>query len=139
MKEILSKKLKTLGPGIIFASLCIGETHLALLTYAGALYGHALLWMVLMVHIFYYPNYEYGPRYAVATGKTLIDGYAQIKTGRFLLKVLMLFMFITPPLIMSSVLGLSSSVLFTAIPAISFRVWCEIGRASCRERVFRAG
>lgn len=126
MREYLVKRIKVLGPGIIFASLCIGETHLALLTYTGALYGYTLLWMVLMVHIFYYPNYEYGPRYAVATGQTLIDGYAKIKIGRVLLKVLTLFMFVTPPLIMSSVLGLSSSVLFTAIPIFSFRVWCVI-------------
>jgi len=126
MKDKLINTLKVVGPGIVFASLAIGETHLALLPYVGAVYGFALLWLVVLVHIFYYPNFEYGPRYAAATGKTLVDGYSKTRTGRLLLYVFVLFMFITPPLIMSSLLGLSGSVLYAAIPAVSFRVWCVI-------------
>ena len=124
MKDKIINMLKILGPGIIFASLCIGETHLALLAYSGALYGHAFLWMVIMVHLVYYPNYEYGPRYAVATGETLIDGYAKIKLGKFLLWVFVLLMFVTPPMIMSSLLGLTGSVLYAAFPKVSFTIWC---------------
>lgn len=124
MKDKIISLLKVIGPGIIFASLCIGETHLALLAYSGALYGHAFLWLVVMVHLVYYPNFEYGPRYAVATGETLVDGYSKIKVGRFLLGVFVLFMFIIPPMIMSSLLGLSGSVLYAAFPKISFNIWC---------------
>ncbi|MBW1815054.1 MAG: hypothetical protein JRJ39_15730, partial [Deltaproteobacteria bacterium] len=124
MKDKIISLLKIIGPGIIFASLCIGETHLALLAYSGALYGHAFLWLVVLVHLVYYPNFEYGPRYAVATGETLVDGYAKIKVGRFLLGVFVLFMFIIPPMIMSSLLGLSGSVLYAAFPKISFNIWC---------------
>ena len=69
MKDKLINLLKILGPGIIFASICIGETHLALIPYAGALYGFALLWMIVFVHLVYYPIFEYGSRYAVATGE----------------------------------------------------------------------
>lgn len=124
MKNKLMRILKIIGPGIIFASLCIGETHLALLAYSGALYGHAFLWLVVMVHLLYYPNFEYGPRYAVATGETLVDGYAKIKLGRFLLWVFVVLMFVTPPMIMSSLLGLTGSVLYAAFPKISFNIWC---------------
>lgn len=124
MKESIKKILKLLGPGIIFASLCIGETHLALLPYAGALYGHSLLWMVIMVHLLYYPIFEYGPRYAVATGETLFDGYARLKVGRFFLWYSLILFFVIPPLYMASLLGLTGSVLKAAFPAVDFRIWC---------------
>ena len=126
MKQKLIDLFRLLGPGIIFASLCIGETHFALLTYAGSLYGHALLWMVLMVHLFYYPVFEFGTRYAVATGETLIDGYTRTKAGRVLLWVFLVLMFVTPPLIMGSLVGLTGSVLYAAFPWLSFRIWCLI-------------
>lgn len=118
--------LKVIGPGIVFASVAIGETHLALMPYAGAMYGHALLWLVVLVHVLYYPNFEYGPRYAAATGGTLVDGYRRVKAGRVLTYVLIVFMFISPPLIMSSLLGLSGSVLYAAFPAVGFPVWCTL-------------
>ena len=126
MKQRIIDLFKLLGPGIIFASLCIGETHFALLTYAGALYGHALLWMVLMVHLFYYPLYEFGARYAVATGDTLIDGYTKTRGGRFLLWVFLALLFVTPPLILGSLVGLTGSVLYAAFPSLDFKIWCLI-------------
>ncbi|MCP4756647.1 MAG: hypothetical protein GY866_37770 [Proteobacteria bacterium] len=122
--EKVKTLLKTLGPGIIFASLCIGETHLALLAYAGALYGHVLLWLVVLVHLVYYPNYEYGPRYAVATGENLIDGYAKLKVGRGLMWIFMIMLFVTPIMVMGSLVGLSGSVLYAAMPFLDFRIWC---------------
>lgn len=106
--------LQVIGPGIIFASLCIGETHLALLCYAGATFGFTLLWMVLLVHIVYYPVYEYGPRYAVATGESLLEGYQRTPVGRGFLWITLVFMFVTPPLILGSTGKLSSDVLHTA-------------------------
>ncbi len=126
MSNRIRQIFRVIGPGIVFASLCIGETHLALLAYTGALYGYSLLWVVIMVHVLYYPNFEYAQRYAVVTGETLIDGYARVKIGRFLSVVLILFMFVTPPLIMSSLLGLSGSVLYAALPMIGYESWCVI-------------
>jgi Mn2+/Fe2+ NRAMP family transporter len=122
----LIELLKLLGPGIIFASLCIGETHIALLAYAGAKYGFALLWMVIMVHLFYYPNYEYGTRYASATGETLIDGYARLKVGRALVWVFFVFLWVTPCILLASLGGLTASVLLAAFPGIKFGIWCII-------------
>ena len=40
--------VQTLGPGIVFASTCIGVSHLVQSTRAGADYGFALLWAVLL-------------------------------------------------------------------------------------------
>ncbi len=112
--------LKTLGPGLIFASLVIGETHLALQAYAGALFGMAFLWLVVLVHIIYYPIYEYGSRYAVAAGESLVEGYWRLKYRKPLFWYFIFFMFVTPPLFMGSLVGLTGSVLSAAFPEISF-------------------
>ena len=71
----LSRLLKTLGPGLLFASTAIGVSHLVQSTRAGASYGYALLWAVIIANLLKYPSFEYGSRYANATGESLIDGY----------------------------------------------------------------
>jgi Mn2+/Fe2+ NRAMP family transporter len=70
--------LKTLGPGILFASTCIGVSHLVQSTRAGANYGFSLVIMILLVNLFKYPFFEYGSRYANATGTSIIDGYRKL-------------------------------------------------------------
>lgn len=70
--------LKTLGPGILFASTAIGVSHLVQSTRAGAEYGFALIPFILAANIFKYPFFEFGSRYANATGESIIDGYKKI-------------------------------------------------------------
>lgn len=71
----MHKFLKSLGPGILFASTAIGVSHLVQSTRAGADYGFGLLWAVILANVLKYPFFEYGARYASATGESLIDGY----------------------------------------------------------------
>ena len=78
MATKISNFLKTLGPGILFASTAIGVSHLVQSTRAGAEYGFDLLWLVLLTNLLKYPFFEYGSRYASATGTSLIDGYKRI-------------------------------------------------------------
>ena len=73
--------LKTLGPGILFASTCIGVSHLVQSTRAGALAGFGLVWAVAAANAAKYPFFEFGSRYASATGTSLIVGYR--KLGRW--------------------------------------------------------
>ena len=73
--------LKQLGPGLLFAGAAIGVSHLVQSTRAGADFGFGLLWAVLLVNIFKYPFFQYGPRYATATGESLIDGYKKLGKG----------------------------------------------------------
>ena len=63
-----------LGPGILLAATSIGASHLVLSPQAGAVFGFSLLWLVLASHLFKYPAFEFGPRYAAATGKNLLHG-----------------------------------------------------------------
>ncbi len=68
---------KTLGPGILFASTCVGVSHLVQSTRAGAEYGFLLIGAVLLANVFKYPFFEFASRYTSATGKSLLDGYYQ--------------------------------------------------------------
>jgi len=70
--------IKSLGPGLIFAGAAIGVSHLVQSTRAGADFGFGLLWALLLVNLFKYPFFQYGPRYATATGESLIDGYKRL-------------------------------------------------------------
>jgi Mn2+/Fe2+ NRAMP family transporter len=70
--------LKTLGPGILFASTAIGVSHLVQSTRAGAEFGFTLLWAIILANLFKYPFFEYGSRYANATGESIISGYRRL-------------------------------------------------------------
>lgn len=74
-------KLKNLGPGLLFAGAAIGVSHLVQSTRAGADFGLGLIWALLLVHIFKYPFFQFGPRYATATSESLLDGYRKLGKG----------------------------------------------------------
>lgn len=82
--------IKSLGPGLLFAGAAIGVSHLVQSTRAGADFGFGLLWALLLVNLFKYPFFQYGPRYATATGESLIDGYKRLGKG-----VLLIYYFLT--------------------------------------------
>jgi len=74
-------KLYKLGPGLLFAGAAIGVSHLVQSTRAGADFGWGLVWALLLINLFKYPFFQYGPRYAQATGETLLDGYYKLGKG----------------------------------------------------------
>jgi Mn2+/Fe2+ NRAMP family transporter len=86
----VKKLLQSLGPGLLFAGAAVGVSHLVYSTRAGANYGFGLIWLVLIANLFKYPFFEFGPRYAAATGESLLKGYQRL--GNW---VLILFVFIT--------------------------------------------
>ncbi len=118
---------KTLGPGLIWAMAAIGQTHVVLATQAGAQFRFSLLWVIVLAHIFTYPVFEYGPRYAVASGESLIDAYTRIERFRKVMIFFFGFLLLTVPfLMMSSLLSVTASVLHAAWGGISFTAWCVI-------------
>ena len=78
-KPIIMSKVKTLlknlGPGLLFASMAIGTSHLVLSTKAGAQYGWIMIIPIVLAIVFKYPFFEFGIRYTNATGKSIIEGY----------------------------------------------------------------
>ncbi len=81
---------KALGPGLIWAAAAIGVSHLIQSTRAGATYGFQLVIVVLLANLFKYPFFQFGPRYAIATNSSLVEGYR--KRGIW---AVLLFAFVT--------------------------------------------
>jgi Mn2+/Fe2+ NRAMP family transporter len=76
--EIKRPMLASLGPGLLMAGAAVGVSHLVQSTRAGAEYGLSLLGLVLLACILKYPFLEFGPRYAAATGESMIAGYKRL-------------------------------------------------------------
>ena len=77
----MKNSIQKLGPGLLFAGAAIGVSHLVQSTRAGADFGFGLLWALLLVNFFKYPFFQFGPRYALATGESLLSGYAKLGRG----------------------------------------------------------
>jgi len=122
--------LKQLGPGLLFAGAAIGVSHLVQSTRAGADFGLGLLWALLLVNLFKYPFFQYGPRYAAATGESLLDGYK--KLGRGILIAYFIITFATMFTIQTAVTivtaGLASSLFGDFI---SVEIWTVVILAIC--------
>ncbi|MEM8896882.1 MAG: divalent metal cation transporter [Bacteroidota bacterium] len=111
----LDKKqlLKTLGPGLLFASTCIGTSHLVLATRAGAHYGMIYFWVILLAHILKYPFYEFGPRYANATGFSLLTGYRE--QGKWAVYLFLLIILISMFAVNAATAAVSAGLLSTLL------------------------
>ncbi len=66
---------------MLYAGAAIGVSHLVQSTRAGAMFNFELIWILILANILKYPFFEFGTRYAVATGSNLVDGYR--KVGRW--------------------------------------------------------
>lgn len=69
------KFVKNLGPGLLFASMSIGTSHLVLSTKAGAQYGWLMCIPIILANVLKYPFFEFGIRYTNITNTSLIEGY----------------------------------------------------------------
>nr|WP_298993687.1 Nramp family divalent metal transporter [uncultured Polaribacter sp.] len=120
--------LQTLGPGLLFAGAAIGVSHLVQSTKAGADFGFGLLWALLLVHIFKYPFFQFGPRYAAATGETLLEGYK--KLGKPVLAIYYVLNFITIFIIQAAVTivtaALATQLFGSFTSAFNLAIWSSI-------------
>lgn len=57
------------------AAAAVGGSHVVASTRAGAEFGWQLVWLILIVNVLKYPFFSAGPRFTVATGKSLQQGY----------------------------------------------------------------
>jgi Mn2+/Fe2+ NRAMP family transporter len=81
--------LKALGPGLLWAGAAVGVSHLVQSTRAGASFGFSLLLIVLLANILKYPAFSFGPRYAAATGTSLLEGYRRRGTWALVIYAIM--------------------------------------------------
>ncbi|MFT5321389.1 MAG: Mn2+/Fe2+ NRAMP family transporter, partial [Pseudohongiellaceae bacterium] len=66
------------GPGLLYAALAVGVSHLVSSPTAGATYGLIMVAYAVLVCLVKYPTFLFGATYAAATGETLVDGYAKM-------------------------------------------------------------
>jgi len=127
--------LKKLGPGLLFAGAAIGVSHLVQSTRAGADFGLGLIWALLLVNLFKYPFFQFGPRYASATGESLLDGYRKMGKGILIAYFILTFatMFTIQTAVTIVTAGLASS-LFGNLgldPELTVKVWTIIVLTVC--------
>ncbi|MGH7564416.1 MAG: Nramp family divalent metal transporter [Gemmatimonadota bacterium] len=119
-------RVRWLGPGLVMAATAIGASHLILAPTAGAIYGWSLLWLMAFSHAYKYPAFDFGPRYAVATETSLIDGYARVPGPHgWALWVFLLGTVVQGVTVLAGVLSVAAVVIHAAFP-ISVLAWCVI-------------
>ncbi|MDG1333134.1 MAG: divalent metal cation transporter [Crocinitomicaceae bacterium] len=123
-KKSISNFIKTLGPGILFASTAIGVSHLVQSTRAGAEYGFALIAFVIAANVFKYPFFEYGSRYANATGTTIIDGYNRI--GKWMIWLYFLITIGSMFFVCGAVGAVTSGFLQNLFGISSWGIWATV-------------
>lgn len=127
--------IKKLGPGLLFAGAAIGVSHLVQSTRAGADFGLGLLWALLLVNLFKYPFFQFGPRYAAATGESLLEGYK--KLGKGVLFAYFILTFATMFTIQTAVTIVTAGLASTLFgDFISIELWTVIILAICLVLLF---
>ncbi|MFT5134735.1 MAG: Mn2+/Fe2+ NRAMP family transporter [Gammaproteobacteria bacterium] len=92
----------SLGPGLLFAAVSVGVSHLVQSTRAGAIYGLAMLVFIGFGLITKYPACRFGQQYAVATRTTLLEAFRKQGTWSLVLVGIITF-----------------SVMFTGVAAVT--------------------
>ncbi len=121
--------LKSIGPGLLFASTAIGISHLVLSTRAGAHHGMIFFWVILGALILKYPFFEIGPRYVSATGHSLLKAYKD--QGKWAIYLFLLIIVIDMFAVTAGVGAVSAGLLKTIFPSLGlsmdFTLACVLG------------
>lgn len=118
----LIRLLKAIGPGIVLAGAAIGVSHIVQSTQAGAIYGFALVWAVILANVAKYPAFEFPFRYAAATRKTMLEGFQAL--GNWVLVIVLAITVFTGAITMMVVNLVTASLASTVLPVgIPPAVW----------------
>ncbi|MEJ2006108.1 MAG: Nramp family divalent metal transporter, partial [Cyclobacteriaceae bacterium] len=130
MKQNLRHFFQALGPGIVFAGMCIGVSHLVQSTRAGADYGFQLLIAVLAANLFKYPFFEFASRYTAATGVSILDGYARM--GRWIIWLYTAITVLTMFIVTAAVTFVAAGLLGNLMPwSLDTDTWAAIIMGFC--------
>ncbi len=120
---------RVLGPGLLFAAVAIGVSHLIQATRAGAFYGMSMLSLIVIAHAAKYPAFRFGAHYAAATGFSLLEGFR--RQGRWALTlfgaVSVFTMFTAMAAVSLVTAGLAIATLGVTMSATSLAVWILVG------------
>ena len=66
------------GPGLLFTGAAIGTSHLVQSTRAGAMFGAALIGVIVLANLLKYPAFRFGMDFAHARRQSLLTGYREL-------------------------------------------------------------
>lgn len=69
---------RMIGPALLFSGAAIGTSHLVQSTRAGALYGLALVGVILVTFILKYPAFRFGVDFGHSARRSLMSGYREL-------------------------------------------------------------
>ena len=143
----MRNKLSKLGPGLLFAGAAIGVSHLVQSTRAGADFGWGFIWALILVNLFKYPFFQYGPRFTVATNTSLLDGYYKLGKGYlrayFVLNIATMFTIQTAVTIVtaglaSQIFGVSGNLVYWSVAiTLICTVILWIGKYATLDRIVK--
>ncbi|MEJ2648302.1 MAG: Nramp family divalent metal transporter [Sedimentisphaerales bacterium] len=129
--KITDSFFSRLGPGLLLAATSIGASHLVMSPRAGWMFGFELLWLVPLTHLFKYHAFEFGPRYAAATGESLIAGYARMPGPKGWALWILLFVTVAQGIgVLAGVVAIAGAVLSTFVghePFAGFYIILVVG------------
>lgn len=91
-RTILWRRVAAIGPGLVFLAAAVGPQSLVSNATAGITHGYTFLWALALSVLARYIFLETTARYVLATGESLIEGYARV--GRWALWMILAFVLI---------------------------------------------
>ena len=89
-----------------------------------------MIWTLLLIHIVKYPFFQYGPRYASATGESLLEG--DQKLGKGILEIYGILSFLTMFTIQAAVTIVTAGIATSLFgDFISIKVWAVVILSLC--------
>ena len=118
--------LRWIGPGLIIASAVVGTGELIATTILGAENGYRLLWLVVLSCIIKVIVQNEIGRYAVATGKTGLEGLDRVPGPRFRVSWVVWIWFLMQTTTLTTISGMFAGiaeVLHRIVPAVTIGAW----------------
>jgi len=113
----------------LFAGAAIGVSHLVQSTRAGADFGLGLLWALVLINVIKYPFFQFGPRYASATGENLLQGYA--KMSKWVLVAYFIITFATMFTIQTAVTIVTAGIASSLFASGTLVFWTTAVTSGC--------
>ncbi len=113
-----------IGPGLLYAALAVGVSHLVSSPTAGATYGLIMVVYAVLVCLVKYPTFLFGATYAAATGDTLVEGYKRM--GRWVV-VLFFFMQIFEYTFAISGVTVTTAAIIRSVFGFEAGIFLELG------------
>ncbi|MEM2735336.1 MAG: Nramp family divalent metal transporter [Candidatus Bathyarchaeia archaeon] len=121
--DTLRGKVRWIGPGFIVSGLEVGTGELIVCSIAGAMYGAAFAWTILLSAIIKVTNNYLWAKYTIATGESPMRLFARIRPFLWLVWLYMFSVVISDAWFFSGCSSSAGTSLFELTKAGSYMLW----------------